>query len=297
MPLLVLTLILAGGVARAADHHAQSPVRVPLELRRGSAVVQARVNGSEPLPFKLDTGFGVTTLHPELAQSLGLKRGGELTLNGIAGSARANWYSGVTFDFAGAWYAPRKVVVMSSEAGRPRRFRSGILGYGFFRRFVVELDPREKILTLQEPEGFRYRGSGTVLPLEFPGDTPVLSASYQFPDQAPVTARFEVDTGCDGALCLGHEFAKEHNLEALSAARSNGWRSGIGGRVDTSAGRLPRFRLGAQTLTNLSANIFAEGSPARPGLAGHIGLDALRQFKVIFDYSRRQMILEPLATP
>jgi hypothetical protein len=28
------------------------------------------------------------------------------------------------------------------------------------------------------------------------------------------------------------------------------------------------------------------------GLAGHIGLEALRQFKVIFDYSRRQMILE-----
>jgi len=29
------------------------------------------------------------------------------------------------------------------------------------------------------------------------------------------------------------------------------------------------------------------------GLAGHIGLGTLRKFKVIFDYSRRRVILEP----
>jgi hypothetical protein len=28
------------------------------------------------------------------------------------------------------------------------------------------------------------------------------------------------------------------------------------------------------------------------GLAGHIGFGVLKHFKVIFDYSRRQMILE-----
>jgi hypothetical protein len=44
----------------------------------------------------------------------------------------------------------------------------------------------------------------------------------------------------------------------------------------------------------VSANFFAEGSPAGEGLAGHIGLGVLREFKVIFDYSRRRMILEPL---
>jgi hypothetical protein len=40
-------------------------------------------------------------------------------------------------------------------------------------------------------------------------------------------------------------------------------------------------------------DFFLNGSPAGPGLAGHIGFASLRQFKVIFDYSRQRMILEP----
>ena len=39
-------------------------------------------------------------------------------------------------------------------------------------------------------------------------------------------------------------------------------------------------------------DFFLEGSPVDAGLAGHIGIGALNRFKVIFDYSRRQMILE-----
>ena len=31
------------------------------------------------------------------------------------------------------------------------------------------------------------------------------------------------------------------------------------------------------------------------GLAGHIGMGILRHYRITFDYSRRQMILEPYA--
>ncbi|MSU58728.1 MAG: hypothetical protein EXS35_11250 [Pedosphaera sp.] len=281
---------------RAAESTNQSsPIaRLPLEIRRGAALVKARVNDSQPLAFKLDTGFGVTTIHPDLVESLGLKPAGTLTINGIAGTEKANWYSGATFDFGGEKYSPRSVAVIPSDAQRPRRARDGILGSGFFRRFVVEIDPRENTVTLRDPERFNYKGKGEIIPLQFRRDTPIVEATFKFPDQAPVIARYEIDSGCDGALCLGHDFVKTNKLDELTLPRRNGSRTGVGGSVDTHEGRLPQFQLGTQTLTNVSANFFAEGSPAGEGLAGHIGWGVLREFKVIFDYSRRRMILELL---
>ena len=281
----------------AAESKTNEPittVRVPLEIRRGTALIRVRVNESPSLAFKLDTGFSVTTIHPDLVERLGLKRAGKLTINGIAGKEEADWYSGATFDFGGEKYSPRRVAVIPSDAERPRRSRDGILGSGFFRRFVVEIDPKEKFVTLRDPDRFNYTGKGEIIPLQFPRDTPIVEATIKFPDQSPIVARYEIDSGCDGALCLGHDFVKTSRLEELTSPRRNSSRTGVGGSVDTHEGRLPKFQLGTQTLTNVSANFFAEGSPAGEGLAGHIGLGVLREFKVIFDYSRRRMILEPL---
>lgn len=298
---LAMTLFIAFGAGvskmRATEtktNNSATAIRVPLEIRRGSALVRVRVNDSQPLAFKLDTGFGVTTIHPELVESLGLKRAGSLTINGIVGREEADWYSGATFDFGGEKYSPRRVAVIPSDARRPRRERDGILGSSFFRRFVVEIDPKEKLVTLRDPGQFNYAGKGEIIPLQFRRDTPIVEATINFPDQSPIVARYEIDSGCDGALCLGHDFVQSNRLDEMTAAHRNGSRSGVGGSVDTHEGRLPEFQLGAQKLTNVSANFFTKGSPADEGLAGHIGLGVLGEFKVIFDYSRRQMILEPL---
>src|SRR5207245_2932016 len=42
-------------------------VEVPIKLHQGDLVVEARVNASDVLTFKLDTGFGITTISPNLA--------------------------------------------------------------------------------------------------------------------------------------------------------------------------------------------------------------------------------------
>jgi hypothetical protein len=48
-----------------------------------------------------------------------------------------------------------------------------------------------------------YSGSGEVIPLRFDGDTPVLEAVLSEPGREPARALLEVDTGCEGGLCLG----------------------------------------------------------------------------------------------
>jgi len=287
--LMLMMLLLPRSMPSAELPTNTAGIRLPIEFRRGSLFVMANVNGSNSLAFKLDTGFGVTTIHPDLVGKLQLKRAGSLTIVGIAGEEKAETYEGANFNFGGATYSPRRVAAIPSET-QGRRRRDGILGAGFFHRFVVEIDSINRTMTLYDPKEFQYTGKGEILPLEFRRDTPIVEAVINFTDRESVRAKFEIDSGCDGELCLGHDFVEKNKLDDDSGHSSS--RSGVGGSVDTRHGKLPQFQLGKATLDNLPANFFSEGSPAGEGLAGHIGMGTLRHFKVIFDYSRKRMILE-----
>jgi predicted aspartyl protease len=276
-----------------------SPVplaEVPLKTRSGDLLIETRINGSEPLLFKLDTGFGVTTIHPSRVESLNLERVGHMTIIGIAGEEQADTYAKAVFDFSGATYSPRRIASLPSETRRRWRRRDGILGEGFFRRFVVEIDVAKKQLRLFEPKTFNYQGSGEILPISFKKDTPIVEATITPQDRAPIVGRFEIDTGCDGDLCIGHEFVvANHLLDEGNAAQSD-TRRGVGGRAEIRTGTLAELKMGKLVVQKPSANFFMEGSPAGEGQAGHIGLGVLERYKMIFDYSNQRIILEPYAS-
>jgi hypothetical protein len=286
-----LTVYVAALAAALAQTNAASSfVEIPIKTRNGDLLVEARINHSEPLWFKLDTGFGITMLNPSRVEPLRLERVGKMTIVGIAGEEEAATYRGAVFDFGGLSYEPRRVAVLPSEAGRRWRKRDGILGAGFFRRFVVEIDADKERVRLFEPGPFTYTGSGEILPLEFKQDTPIVEATLVPPGADPIQGRFEIDTGCDDCVCLGHDFVAAHRL--LESRNASDTRRGIGGSAEIRPGLLAELRLGKLVVKNPSANFFVEGSPAGDGQAGHIGLGALQRFRMIFDYSRRRLILE-----
>jgi hypothetical protein len=293
-PVLWAAAALSLNAAGALTNPPTAGVRVPIEFRRGDLLLPVRVNDTQSLRFKLDTGFGVSTIHPDWVDVLQLRPVGRLRIEGIAGDESATVYNGLTFDLGGATYSPRRLAVVPSDSQRRRRDRDGILGEGFFRRFVVEIEPRARTLTLHEPRAYRAPDPAEVIPLEFRRDTPIVNATIGLTNREPIPARFEIDTGCDGELCLGSDFVAAHSLEEAAGVRRNGSRIGVGGSVNTRIGVLPQFQLGAVKMEAVTASFFESGSPVDNGHAGHIGLGLLRRFKVTFDYSRRQMILEPL---
>jgi len=275
---------------------AQTPadsVELPVKWQKGDLLLSASVNGSAPLKFKVDTGFGLTTLEPHLAESLHLQKAGRLSIDGIAGTTRVDTFRGAEFDFKGTKFGPRRVAGLGSEEKPGNRTRDGILGADFFRRFVVEIDIPNRRVILHQPSSFAHSGSGEVVPLHFKRDTPIIQATLMT-QAGEVNAHFEIDTGCDDCLCLGRDFVAEHRLLEPKSSANAGARRGVGGSAAIQHGSVPELRLGTLVVKKPSANFFLEGSPAGDGQAGHIGLGALRQFKMIFDYSRRQMILQAL---
>lgn len=289
--------LLAQSAELAATSSAPSnSVTVPFEIRRGHIMVPARVNGSNSLSLLLDTGYGLTMLSAEHVESFALRRTGRISIVGIAGEEPAGVFEGPTFDFAGMLWKPRRVAAFPAESpGRSRR-RDGILGSSFFRRYVVAIDPAARSITLHDPDSYNYSGAGEVVPLTFQGTTPIVEAGLQLPDQSEVKGRFEIDTGCDSCLCLGRHFVEAHQLAPTNSAGGGG-RVGVGGGARTRAGHLPSLQLGRQRIERPAANFFLEGSPVDAPLAGHIGWALLQDFKVVFDYSRKQMILEKSSAP
>jgi aspartyl protease len=271
-------------------------VTVPFDLLRGHIVMSARANGSRTVALMLDTGYTINMLSAEVVESLQLPRAGKITIVGIAGERDAEVFQGPTFDFTGLSYMPRRVATFDTDSRPRRRREDGILGSGFFRRFVVEIDFKAKNVRLHEPNGYQYTGPGEIIPLNLRRDTPSVDAFIQLPDRPPITGRFEIDLGCDGGLCLGHEFVERHKLIEAASETESSSRRGVGGSARTASGHLPQLKLGGLTINQPPANFFLEGSPVDGDRAGHIGIQVLREFRVVLDYSRRRMILATYAT-
>jgi len=281
-----LLVVCSTGCVHAAEEPAKSTT-VPIENRRGHVLVPV-LAGTNTFSFLLDTGYGVTMLRRDHAEALQLRRAGRITIVGIAGEEPADMFEAPTFQIGTMEWKTRRLAAMPIEQGRSRR-RDGILGSSFFRSFVVEIDPAAKKLTLHEPTDYTYKGTGEVLPIHFKGSTPIVDAVVVLTNGAAVNAEFEIDTGCTGGLCVGKPFVEAHQLVPTGRESE---RRGVGGGARTRSGHIPKLKLGKLTIENPSADFFLEGSPVDPPIAGHIGADVLREFKAIFDYSRKQVILE-----
>lgn len=278
--------LVCGSLALAA-----SPlVTIPINTSRDRIMVPLTLNNSN-VSFKLDTGFSMTMIHPDLAAAPDLHRAGEITIMGIAGEERTPTYEGTIIDLGGVKYEPRRVAVLNPNATRRRT--DGILGSGLFRQYVVEIDFIGKRLSLYARTNFSYSGQGEIVPLRFRRGhtTPIATATILATNGTPVRGEFEIDTGCDSGVCLGHDFVTTNRLLDDSDTRGGG-KVGVGGGVRTRSGHLPQLQLGNLKIEKADADFFIESSPVDEGFAGHIGIGVFKRFKVIFDYSRQQMILE-----
>lgn len=280
--LLASTIFSSGGESLVA--------RVPIKLQHGRAVVSAKIDEKGPYTFLVDTACTIPTLHPELVDELGLQPSGRVRIHGIAGIERAPTYRNVVFDLGKAAYKPRRVASIPSEREH-HRHRDGVIGSGFFETFVVEFRPKEKALVLHSPKEFEYSGKGEVVSFRLREEIPVIDASFELPGGETLKGEFEVDTGCDSGICMGEHFVKQHSLVKKLGGKDSE-KFGVGGSVDTADARIPIFRIGKREFKKAQADLFLDGSPVDEPLAGHIGMGVLGRTAVIFDYSRRRMILE-----
>jgi hypothetical protein len=299
----------------------KSAIAIPFEPDNNHVRLRVSVNGSPPLYFILDSGG--SSPYPKLSlrhaesfglklRPLGIKNIGvgpdlpdvylvtdttSLSLPGVTLTSR--WLFAISLDKANEGKSQSTNIGIDQDISSDQRVKEGTRGYldgimgkGFFNSFVVEIDYAARLINLYDPLSYKYTGRGKSFTLEMDSNYIYLRAQVKAAGRPPVTARLIVDTGSSVTLLLNQQFAEAYKLmppiEKLTATTERG----IGGAAEGTSfeGTLESLQLGDFNLSNPLT--FFRHKPIGHGYDGLLGGSALRNFKVIFDFSRRRMILE-----
>jgi len=273
-----------------------SALKIPLEIDNNIIFLRVRVNNSKPLKFLFDTGASISIINSPRATELGLKTQGQASGNATGGAIQASLIKGVSLSVPGAEVSNQ--LIASMRFNNPPDFEfDGTIGYDFINQFVVEIDYQNKIMSLYNPRTYAYPGKGEVIPLSFNGgrNIPLARTKIILEGRAPVEAALEVDTGADGTFVINSPFVKKQGLLADIGKTTQSSGVGAGGEQKLLVGRVKAVKLGRLVFNNPPVGLSrdGEGSGAITESDGIIGGEIFRRFKVILDYSRKRMILEP----
>jgi hypothetical protein len=304
--LLLTALIVSNlGSAPQTSNVNKSVATIPVDVPSyGLLFLKARVNGVGPMSFVLDSGASLSFIvDARRASSLRLDPHDRVMLGGGAGSgsyevARA---SGLSFEIAGLAFQNQNAAVIALDSLETLAGRSldGLVGSNLFFRYVVEIDYRSQKVTLYDPQSYRYSGRGESVPLITRDNYLFVRADVETLDGRKLSGRFLIDTGGGFvSAILNTPFAQTNNFPAATQkSLLDRSLAGLGGETVLLVTRAKSFTLGSFVIQEpvIYASRDNGGALATTSYDGVIGTEVLRKFKLIFDASRRWLILEPNA--
>jgi predicted aspartyl protease len=305
LAILTTALVFSAGHVPDAAYASSSEVHfdsgksarsIPFERHNNQIYLRATVNGSQPLWFILDTGAR-TLISRSAARSLGLKlkERGEVQSTGESVTFKIATTENVSFKLPGVVLNVQQAGVISLDEVQKcvNHPADGIIGLELFNRSVVEIDYQSGLINIFEAKSYKYSGKGEPLPLEIMDNGLVtVRADITPPGRASITGKFLIDTGLAGSLLLNSPFVERNKL--LDDGRGEKFINCGFGESRAVKDKIAALRLGGFKFDNVTT-IFSQASSgvnAADDVNGLIGGDILSQYKVIFDYLRKRMILE-----
>jgi hypothetical protein len=270
---------------------------IPFRTAHGLLLIEARVNGSESGWFIFDTGAESTVIDAGLAKSLGLKRAGQVTGTGSAGTVTAGVLKNNSLDLKGIAVTDLLLYAIPLESFTPSLGVkiAGVLGNDIIGQTVAEIDYAAGIINLYEPRGYTAPSNGQVIPITIEDNLPFIRARVTPEGGRPINAKLEIDTGATSSLLLNSPFVRRHRL-VRTLRRSMPIRSGgVGGSGKALLGRVDRLAIGTLLLDRPIVRLYQDvrGDNASSKYDGLLGAEALRRFKLTVDMQGRRLIIEP----
>ncbi len=271
--------------------------RMPFESGRGLVLIQGRINGSRPLSFILDTGAGISVIDNSLIESLGLKEVGSTTAIGAGGAARAKSLEGAKLALDPLGEPVELPLIglpikgLEMQIGAPV---DGILGRDLFDKYVITIDYRDRWVGFsKEPPA---PGRGKVVPFKYERGIPVVEATVELSDGRKVVTTLGVDTGSTRGVTLYSGFTTENKVLPFPGASIETLSGGVGGMRASVLGRLNAVEFGGFRIARPIAQVnptAVSGSAESADRGGLLGSEVFRKFRVVVDYPRNRLILEP----
>jgi hypothetical protein len=278
-------------IERAPDDthfDAARPSKVRLDrARTGHLLVYPTIDGLDLGAFVLDSGASVTVVTSEAAKKLELPTLGAVPLGSMFGTVAAKVHRASSFTLGpatikGMFLAEMDLAPLSAAFGISVQ---GVVGYDLFSRCALDLTLARDDLSIRDPESHdldRLRW----LPLSLPSRHPAVAAKAAGVPEGP----YRLDLGASGGpagnvIFHGSTVEKHHLLDGRQVARVQA------GKLHLGVGEIAWFELAGHRFERPRV-LFALDSGGVLGEArtlGNIGVEFLRPFRIVFDYSHSRI--------
>jgi hypothetical protein len=275
--------------------------RIRFDLINNLIIIPIKINDSDTLRFILDTGVR-TTLITELAdnESVFLNYASQVKVHGLGGGEPLDAYHSIgnflkISDVIGKNITVNILLENVFHLSEKLGFKvNGLIGYDFFRNFVIDINYQAKILTIYRTETYKAPKRGfSVIPIEIFKDKPYLNTNVKIVNDHPFPVKLLIDTGASDPVWLFN--TTDFNIQVPAKHIELYLGKGLNGDVHGEKGRIHSIQLGKFELqgpiTSFPDSVSIKHVIALDDRNGSIGGELLRRFRVIVDYTNRTISL------
>jgi hypothetical protein len=273
---------------------------VPFKLIRNMVVVKVNINNSGPYNFILDTGVGLMIItDPLLVDSINIPNKRTIKISGLGDGEAYEAYitaplnikiSGTVSNNVAAAIFKKDHFGLSQYAGIDIH---GLLGYEFFSKLAVKVNFADSLITVSKPQHMRLFNKGSRIPITIEGNRPYLQTAVTLNDGTQQVKKFIIDLGAGHAISM--EGVTDKNVFSQQLINAN-LGVGLNGLISGYKGRIKQMQLGKYSIKNvLTAFPDVDKRSLVIPRDGNMGVDVLKKFTVIFNYSGNVMYIKSAA--
>lgn len=266
------------------------------QLTGGVILIQAHFNEiTEPFNFILDTGSGAISLDSSTAAEFNIPHAPSgKSISGIAGTREVDYSQNNVLTFPGLKvdkldFYINDYEILSSVYGEKI---DGIIGYSFFRRYIVKVNFDSSRIEIFSPGNIKYPTGGTLL---HPLFTALPIQPLMIKDAKTVVSNFYLDTGAGLCFLVSDRFAQDSNFMLKKRKPVSIQVQGLGGKKQMLLTVIKEVKIGPYRFRKVPTNILDDefNATSYPFIGGLIGNDILRRFNIIINYPKREIHLLP----
>lgn len=299
--ILICTLPLLCQVNRGKVQFKEGVVfsKIKVSIFDNVIYIPVSVNGHPPMDFVLDTGAPeLSIIEKNLIPKMKIptRKGGHLRGAGSK-SVRFVLLENVKLslpdvEVTDMIIGSHTLSHMEPYWGKPKY---GMLGGNILKHLVTEIDYIGKYVTFYRPDHYGYSGKGEKIPIKFITNAILIKATINpTAEDGGFPGLFLIDTAVRNSF-FNSPFVRNHRiLKKGKKTIENITGFGIGGEGFGKLARIKTIRIGRYRIDNPVVELTTDtrGIAASKEFDGIIGADILSRFKVVFDYTRGDMILE-----
>lgn len=286
-------LLLSSSVIQANEPIAS----LPFEIHLGHIYMKAKINSGKTLNVVFDTGAGANLASEEVAEALGLKISGTQHVSGASGpvsiKSSANNELWLSDDLT---MSNETFLVMNLDhLGDYDYPLDAVIGGNVLRRYVVELNFDDGTLSIyamkdyKAPNGYQQQSISLA-----PYGIPIIEGDFIVSDSETLTGLYLVDTGAALALRMNTPLVKENELIEKITPNYAYTSAALSNTSTDYIGKVNSFSIIGETFNAVPIRLatVTSGVSSWDTVDGIMGLEILKRFNLIFDYSKQVMYVK-----